>query len=257
MKRAVDLKSRFTKLGIKQTIQLSWMDRVLKMMLSGMTEQQIRQDLDEFLSTQKQSGGVGERGKVSYTMAISILACWFAPAPDLKDFRDRLLLEAGKRPQKEWLALHWAIISSTYPFWLNVARQVGRLFNLQEQITQPQIFNRIKEQYGDRETVARNARYAVRSMVAWGIIGDQSKKGNYAKSLPLIHADKSLTLLLIESLLLASADGKIMFSNALTDPGIFGFELTTLSAAEINDLNKNIELINIGYVDHMLKLLNC
>lgn len=228
------------------------MDRVVKMMLSGMTEQEIRKDLDDYLCTQKQSGGVGERGKVSYTMAISILACWFAPVQELKSFRDRLLIEAEKRPQSEWLVLHWAIISATYPFWLNVARQVGRLFNLQEQITQPQIFNRIKEQYGDRETVARNARYVVRSFVAWGIIQDISTKGSYSRCSSLTNIDKNLTVLLFESLMHTLVDGKVALSNAYTDPAFFAFEMARFSAAEISDLTKEVEIVNIGYDNHML-----
>ena len=41
-------------------------------------------------------------------------------------------------------------------------------------LTQVQIFNRLKALYGDRETVARNARYAVRSFVAWRVLKDSS-----------------------------------------------------------------------------------
>ena len=39
------------------------MDRVLQMLLAGMSEADIRQDLDSYLSSQKQSGGIGERGE--------------------------------------------------------------------------------------------------------------------------------------------------------------------------------------------------
>ncbi len=57
------MSKRHDKLGIKQTIQKHWMDHVVKMMLAGLKEKEIRAELDEFLATQKQSGGTGERGK--------------------------------------------------------------------------------------------------------------------------------------------------------------------------------------------------
>ena len=57
------MNKRHQKLGIKQTIQRHWMDRVVQMLLAGMSEKEIRNDLDDYLSTQKQSGGTGERGK--------------------------------------------------------------------------------------------------------------------------------------------------------------------------------------------------
>lgn len=57
------MSKRHDKLGIKQTIQKHWMDYVVKMMLAGLKEKEIRVELDEFLATQKQSGGTGQRGK--------------------------------------------------------------------------------------------------------------------------------------------------------------------------------------------------
>ena len=58
---------RHGKLGIKQTIQPHWMDRVVQLMLAGMSEAEIRNELDEFLKTQKQSGGTGKRGEKTYS----------------------------------------------------------------------------------------------------------------------------------------------------------------------------------------------
>ncbi len=54
---------RHQKLGIKQTIQKVWMDKTVQMMLAGFSEKEIRHELDEYLLTQKQSGGIGERGE--------------------------------------------------------------------------------------------------------------------------------------------------------------------------------------------------
>jgi hypothetical protein len=248
------LKSRFTKLGIKQTIQLSWMDKVVKMLLSDMSQKDIRQDLDEFLCTQKQSGGIGERGKDAYIMAISILACWFAPAEDLLNFRDKLLEQAKVLPQKQWIVLHWAIISVTYPFWFNVARQAGRLFNLQDQITQPQIFNRLKEQYGDRETVVRNARYAVRSMVAWGVIEDTAVKGRYREVIKPAELDELQTVLLIEAGLRANPEGKMALANLLSEPAFFPFKLHPVSGVRISQYSNDIDVIRYGMTEDLLKL---
>ena len=73
------MSSRHDKLGIKQTIQKDWMDRVVQMMLAGMQEKKIRADLDSYLSTQKQSGGIGERGQKTYGMAIGFCLHGFHP----------------------------------------------------------------------------------------------------------------------------------------------------------------------------------
>jgi hypothetical protein len=245
---------RHEKLGVKQTIQKYWMDRTVQMMLAGMSEKEIRAELDEFLKTQKQSGGTGQRGERTYGMAIGILASWFAPDSDLVPFRDEALMFARSLSTEEWLPLHWIILSASYPFWFNVAKQAGRLFNLQDQITQVQVFGRIKEQYGDRETVARNARYTVRSFVAWGILKDAENKGCYEKSVPISVADPDLAILMFESALHATPEGKAALGLLLNNPAFFPFQLPLISGDYVSQCNDRLDVVRYGLDDILLVL---
>lgn len=247
---------RQEKLGIKQTIQKDWMDRVLRMLLAGMSESEIRSDLNEYLATQKQSGGIGQRGIKTYGMAIGILASWFAPDEDLIPFRNDALALARSLPPDSWLPLHWAVISASYPFWFNVALQVGRLLNLQDQLTQVQIFNRLKEQYGDRETVSRNARYVVRSYVAWGGLNDTESKGCYRRTEPIKIADGEVAILLIESSLYASKEGKGKLAVLLNSPAFFPFRLPLLRGDMIAKRTGRVEVTRYGLDDELLSLRN-
>lgn len=248
------MSKRHDKLGIKQTIQKQWMDHVVKMMLAGFTEKEIRAELDEFLANQKQSGGIGERGKKTYGMAISILASWFSPEKELIPFRDHALeLIRNENPQK-WLTYHWAVISASYPFWFNVAKQVGRLFNLQDQVTQSQVFSRLKEQYGDRETVARNARYAIRSFVAWGVLKDSKVKGCYEQSKIMGINDPNLAILLYEAALHVDKEGKAALGLLKNNPAFFPFQLPVLTGDFISQHSNTIDVVRYGLDDELLKL---
>ena len=248
------MSKRHEKLGIKQTIQKTWMDRVVQMMLAGMSEKDIRLELDDYLSTQKQSGGTGERGKKTYGMAVGILASWFSPDRELILFRDNALEYARKIPSNQWLPLHWAIISASYPFWWNTALQVGRLLNLQDQLTQPQIFNRLKEKYGDRETVARNARYTVRSFVQWAVLKDTENRGCYEKNVPISIDDTKLAILMLESALYAIPEGKASLSTLINSPALFPFIMPVLTGATVSQFTNRVEILRYGLDDEMLKL---
>lgn len=245
---------RHNKLGIKQTIQRHWMDRVLGMLLAGMSDSEIRSDLNIYLATQKQSGGVGKRGDKTYGMSIGILASWFFPPKELIGFRDAALAFARILPEEMWLSLHWAIISASYPFWFNVARQVGRLLNLQDQITQSQVFNRVKEQYGDRETVARNARYTVRSIVAWGVLKDSVAKGCYERGTKLIIPDQKLAVLMLEAALHAVPEGKGTLGFICNHPAFFPFQLPRLTGEFVAGYADRMEVIRYGLDENLLKL---
>lgn len=245
---------RHEKLGIKQTVQKEWMDKTVQMMLAGLSEKEIRNELDEYLSTQKQSGGIGERGAKTYGMAISILAAWFAPENELLPFRDDALQLAREMQKCTWFPLHWAVISASYPFWFSVARQTGRLLNLQERITQSQIFGRLKEQYGDRETVSRNARYTVRSFIAWGALKDSEVKGCYERTVPVSIADTNLAILMLESALLAAPEAKGALGLLLSNPAFFPFQLPVMTGNFVSQRSDRIDVARYGLDDELLKL---
>lgn len=247
--------TRYQKLGVKQTIQKSWMDFTLQMMLSGCSEKTIRNELDQYLSTQLQSGGTGVRGEKTYGMAISILSSWFAPEKELIAFRNNAFEIAQDTNTQNWLPIHWAIVIASYPFWFNVAKQSGRLLNLQDQITQSQIFNRLKEQYGDRETVSRNARYTVRSFVAWGVLRDSETKGCYQKATPFSVTDQRSAALLIESALLAIPENRASFNQLLNNPALFPFSLPLASADTFARHSNRLEITRFGLDEEFIRLI--
>ncbi|MDY0290414.1 MAG: hypothetical protein RBR15_16430 [Sphaerochaeta sp.] len=248
------MNNRYNKLGIKQTIQKHWMDYTLNMLLAGLSEQEIRSELDTYLSTQKQSGGIGERGQKTYGMAISILSSWISPEKELIPFRDKALNLAKVIPDSEWLPLHWAVISASYPFWFNTAKQTGKLFNLQEKITNAQVFNRLKEFYGDRETVSRNARYTVRSFVAWGILQDTEIKGVYTKTTPFMIDNPQQAILLFESYLHTLPEAKAELGSILHNPGFFPFQIQSMTGEYITQNSDFLEVSRYSLDNEILKL---
>jgi hypothetical protein len=250
------MNNRYNKLGIKQTIQKHWMDYTLNMLLAGLPEKEIRSELDTYLSTQKQSGGVGERGQRTYGMAISILSSWISPEKELIPIRDKALNLAKVIPESEWLPLHWAVISASYPFWFNTAKQTGRLFNLQEKITKAQVFNRLKEFYGDRETVSRNARYTIRSFVAWEIIQDTETKGVYTKAPPFVIDNPQQAILLFEAYLHTLPAAKAELGSITHNPGFFPFQMQSMTGESIAQNSDFLEVSRYSLDDEILKLKN-
>lgn len=237
------MSARHEKIGIKHVIRPEWMDKIVDMMLAGMSSSEIRKDLDEFLSDKKQSGGTGERGKEAYKKAVTnLMLTWCTPEKDIIPFRDAVLALAKKTPVSERLPLHWAMISAVYPFWFGVAKQIGRLLNLQDQITKKQIIQRLKEEYGDRETISRFARYVIRSFVAWGILEDAAIKGNYIQ-VSKIPTDQQQVAILIESILFSSPESQIAFKKTIASSSLFPFQISAISA---NYMQQNCPRITVN-----------
>jgi hypothetical protein len=146
------------------------------------------------------------------------------------------------------------MISAAYPFWFNVARQTGRLLSLQEQVTQAQIVGRLKEKYGDRQTISRYTRYVIRSFVAWGVLKDSLAKGCYEKADPMRVADASLAILMFESALLATSDAKYAGGLLVNNPAFFPFQLPMMTGSSISQQSERIDVVHYGLDDELLKL---
>lgn len=245
---------RHEAIGIKQAIRFEWMQKAANLLLAGLDAKAIRQELHEFLADRKGNGSEGERSDQTRTFVVNnLMKIWVSPDPELIPFRDASLAFLRENPSMA-LAVHWGMISAVYPFWFNVARQTGRLLALQDQVTQTQIVNRLKEQYGDRQTVSRYARFVIRSFVAWGALKDSEAKGCYEKAVPVSIVDPNLAVLMLESALLASPEARDTLGMLLKSPAFFPFHLPVMTGDFISQRSGRIDVVRYGLDDELLKL---
>ena len=248
---------RIDSLGIKQVIRLEWMEKSIDLLMAGFSPKEIRQELDDYLSCRKQSGGLGVRGQIAYPMAVRILMrSWITPSVELVSFSNaaKILVKDNSLNQPEKPAIHWTLISASYPFWVNVARQVGRLLNLQDQITSQQIVRRLKEQYGDRQTVSRVSRYVVRSFVAWGVLKDSARKGCYERGQVFTIDNPYVIGLLLEGALHTVTESKSSINALYNNPGFYMFDLPLLTGELIVQANLRLEILRFGMDEKLLQL---
>jgi hypothetical protein len=183
-----------------------------------------------------------KRGVRTRTIAVNMLMnIWIKPPEKLIPLRDDLINLLQERKDLA-LMVHWAMISCVYPFWFNIAQITGKLFSLQGRITKQQIMIRLKEQYGDKSTVERCARYAIRSFVSWGILTAISPTGIYDQSSPMAIDHPRLASLFIEAELYALPDHRGPLSLLVNNPALFPFRLPRLSGDSISKNNKRVAM---------------
>ncbi len=245
---------RHETIGIKQAIRFEWMQKAANLLLAGLDAKTIRQELHEFLTNKKGNGFEGKRSDQTRTFVVNnLMNIWISPDSDLLSLRDNSLAFLREHPSMS-LAVHWGMISAIYPFWFNVARQTGRLLALQEQVTQTQIINRLKEQYGDRQTVSRYARFVIRSFVVWGTLRDSEVKGCYEKSVQVTVVNQEMTLLMLEATLHASSEGMGTLNLLLNNPAFFPFQIPVMTGDFVSQRSDRIDVHRYGLDDELLKL---
>lgn len=246
--------ARHNAIGIKQSIRLEWMQKAADLKLAEISAKDIREELHNYLEDRMGSGSRGQRSPQARSFAVSILSkAWISPDPNLEQVRNSLLQFVPCGGINE-IAAHWAMLCAAYPFWFNVAKQTGRLLGLQDQVTMRQIITRTVEEYGDRQTVTRNAQFVVRSFAYWNVIEESKGPGCYSKQHPLSIHDHNLASLILEAALLATEDGKGALGLLLNSPSFFPFQLPSITGDLLAQHNSRIEVVRYGMDDELLKL---
>lgn len=245
---------RHETIGIKQAIRYEWMQKAANLVLVGLDKKQIRQELHDYLEERMGSGALGDRSVEARSFAVSILMnTWVTPDTGLLPLQESLLkfVEQGGSHEK---AAHWMMICAAYPFWFKVARQTGRLLSLQDRVTMKQITSRMVEDYGDRQTVNRNARFVVRSLCYWKVLLDSSIAGSYEPAGPEMIRDQDLAVLMFEAALHASNEGTAALGLLFNNPAFFPFKLPLVTGECVAQRSRRLHVARYGLDDELVRL---
>ncbi|MCX6627948.1 MAG: hypothetical protein NTW28_10010, partial [Candidatus Solibacter sp.] len=158
-------------IGYNRTVKLRWLDETVDLFLAGMSDADICEALRDRLKNELSVGSSAQRGSREKTITL-LLKTWVRMPLALRGFhQDGVRLLQGVR-RSERLPFHWGMTMAVYPFWRVVADITGRLFRLQGTVAPVQVQRRAKELLGEREVVARSARYVLRAFADWGVIID-------------------------------------------------------------------------------------
>lgn len=245
---------RHEAIGLKQAVRYEWIKKTTDLLLAGLDEKSIRHELHDYLLLRKGDGTEGDRSEESRRFSVTnLMRIWVSPDEDLVPLRDAALIILQKTPSLA-MPINWAMICAAYPFWFNVAQHTGRLLNLQDRITHQQIVNRLKEQYGDRQSTSRYGRFIIRSFVAWEVLKDTELKGCYERATPFVIKDYSVAVLMLEAALHAISEVKGALNVLLNTPAFFPFHLPVLTGEYIGKNSERMEVERYGLDDLYIKL---
>ena len=239
--------------GFSQRVRLEWFEQTANLVLAGNDRATITDVLRSLLQDKVSVGGQAAWGNREKVISILLKTWWNAPA-ELQALQADGLKILADLPRNYHIAIHWGMIMAVYPFWGAVAAQTGRLLRLQNTVSVAHIQRRIREQYGERETVARAARRILRSFIDWNVLQDTSTKGIYARALRISIREPELITWLVEASLHARANGVAHSKELFDNPVIFPFQLTHIPAEQIVSLSPSLDILRHSLDDDLIML---
>jgi hypothetical protein len=216
-------------IGLDRVVRLKWLERVANLVLAQNDARAIKAVLQDDLRGAFRSANTASRGSLEKTITI-LMRIYVRPPRDLFTLQQEGLKLLSHLPREYHIAVHWGMTMAVYPFWGAVAAQVGRLLRLQGTIAASQVQRRMREQYGERETVSRRVQYLLRSFVDWEVLKETSEKGIYTSGLSLAIDLVEVIAWLAEALLYAHPSASIALRTVFDSTRLFPFRLSPTSA---------------------------
>ncbi|MEW6664966.1 MAG: hypothetical protein AB1512_07080 [Thermodesulfobacteriota bacterium] len=221
--------------------------------MAGDDQIKINAVLQDLLKEKVSIGGEAERGTREKIISI-LLKMWVTVPHGLKGLQEDALKILHKLPRRDRIAVHWGMALAVYPFWGAVASQAGRLLQLQGTASASQIQRRVREQYGERETVSRAARRVLRSFIDWGVLSETGKKGLYRQGDVFSIQDSHLVAWLIEASLYARENASGSIKDLLESTSLFPFRLRQIPAGQLTIRSPRLDLLRHGLDDDLVML---
>lgn len=246
-------KNRFAQIGLDRLIRIAWLEKTSSLALAGNGTTSIKSILRGDLQYAFRSTNIDVRGSLDKTITI-LLRVWLTVPSELEALRIEGLELLKHVPPSDHRAVHWGMVMAAYPFWSNVATQVGRLLKLQGSVTAAHVQRRIREQYGERETVSRRTRYVLRSYLDWGVLEEIGSKGVYISGTTLAIEDLRLIAWLAEAALHARVNGAAPLKDLLDSPSFFPFRIKPIQAENVRAASPRLDILRHGLDDDLVML---
>lgn len=198
--------------------------------------------LDNFMRADIQ--GTKSR-KNAITMLMKI---WYRVGQKHVPIRDQALEIYPYLKQQEKIVLHWCMTLLAYPFFKDVAREMGQHFRLHDSTSSQVLGRKMKILYGDRRRVEVATSAVLMSIRSWGIIVPQ-KGYEYTISKKHLVDSPELLGLLAEVLLTIDELDAIPLNLINNNPLFFPFNFNVSSGDLKNKRFNVIESLDMTMIE--------
>jgi len=249
------MSKRVNQIGFSQRVRLEWLEQTANLVLAGNDKASVNHALQDLLKDKVSVGGQAKRGNREKIITI-LLKVWLTAPTELESLRIGGLELLKRVSRSDHLAVHWGMIMAAYPFWSSVATQVGRLLRLQGSAAVAHVQRRVREQYGERETVSRAARRVLRSYLDWGVLQVTDTKGVYSAGPTLTVDDTLLIFWLVEASLHARVSGSAPLKDLIDSPNFFPFRIKPIHAESLVASSSRLDILRHGLDEDLVMLRN-
>ena len=202
--------------GLSRPLKTTWLNKVVELQLSGKSEAEIKNELNEYLAFE-----IGSAINIRKTREI-LLNLWVRENEENKEIRV-LALKTYKNTESvnNRLALHWCMIMLSYPIFNDVNGLIGKIITMQDTFTSAWLREKIYEVWGERATLLHSLPKIMQTLTNINVV-EKVKLGVYqVKQYPVL--DKETIKVLVLTILATGNNAYYEVPRLSTIPQMYPF----------------------------------
>ena len=222
--------------GLSRAIKFEWLNKTVDYVLSGMSPEEIRIALHNYISFE-----ISSKDNIRKSRDI-LMNLWVYPFKDDQNNHIReMAISALKNGNSDRMALHWCMLLLYYPVFVDVTGVIGKLSSMQETFSLAWLKEKIYEQWGERTTLIHSLDKIMQTIRQLGAVSSTS--GIYTVNRQKIFDDQT-KIILMKTVLALKLKPYYEPSELTEIPQMFPFEYDI--ASDIVFGSMSFELGNFG-----------
>jgi len=201
--------------GLSRNLKLKWLNKVVELVLEGHTEQEIKDQLNEYLSFEIES-------PTNIRKTREILMNIWVYDNELSSKIKAPALELIKAYPEYDLVIHWCMMLAAYPVFVDMCKLIGKMSEFQDEITLAQLKQKLFDEWGERTTLFHSIDKLVATLKAFDVMVCD-KPGKYHVNKHRVSNPK-IVAFMVYAMMLVDDSGYYTFTDINSSTYLFPFE---------------------------------
>jgi len=187
--------------GYACSMKLSWLNEAVRMLKENLPETEFKKKMNEYLSYE-----IDSPTRLRKTREI-LMNVWFYPSEVLDPIRQEAIAILNEYPECSE-PIQYLMLCLTYPVFKDVCKIMGKLFEFQDNITNPALRQKLYDSWGERGTLETTTRRITLTLKEMNILSNETKTRYLLQKMPITN-DRVLDFVIAQGIRL---DGSSYYS---------------------------------------------
>lgn len=201
--------------GLSRNLKIQWLNKTAELVLSGLCENEIHEQLNEYLSFE-----INSPTNLRKTREI-LMSIWVYENTVSEKIKEEALQLIRNYPDYE-LEVHWCMMLAAYPVFDDMCKLIGKMSEFQDEITLAQIKQKLFDEWGERTTLYHSIDKLIATLKAMNVL-KCDKPGKYAVNKHTVSNSRVATFL-VYTMMLVDDGGYYSFVDANNSTYLFPFD---------------------------------